>query len=105
MRLQVVDSAIVQSFGEAQPLDLRSSNDETEHYLNDLNSELLTRLQSGGEAYVSNAMIHGKFTLRACIVNFRTSLKDAVALLSLVVRLGREVDQTLRPASLRTGRA
>ena len=86
------------------PLDLRSSNDETEHYLNDLNSELLTRLQSGGEAYVSNAMIHGKFTLRACIVNFRSSLKDALALLSLVVRLGREVDQTLRPASLRTGR-
>ena len=84
------------------PLDLRSPNDETERYLNDLNSELLTRLQSSGEAYVSNAMVHGEFTLRACIVNFRTSLEDVLALLPLVVRLGREVDKALRPASLRT---
>ena len=46
-----------------------------EGYLNDLNRELLTRLQQGGEAYLSNAVIGGKYALRACIVNFRTTLR------------------------------
>src|ERR1017187_2886363 len=87
------------------PSDLRNRSDQTEHYLNDLNSELLTRLQSSGEAYVSNAMIDGRFALRACIVNFRTSLADVDALLPIVVRIGREVDRTLRPESLRIQRA
>ncbi len=87
------------------PSDLRSANDATERYLNDLNSELLTRLQSSGEAYVSNAMVHGKFALRACIVNFRTALEDVLALPPLVLRLGHEADQALRPANLQTAKA
>jgi aromatic-L-amino-acid decarboxylase len=45
-------------------------------------------------------VIHRKFALRACIVNFRTSLADVEALLPLVVRLGTELDSTLRPAAL-----
>ena len=48
--------------------------------------ELLTRLQNSDEAYLSNAVIDGKFALRACIVNFRTSGKDIEALPSLVIR-------------------
>jgi aromatic-L-amino-acid decarboxylase len=67
-----------------------------------LNRELLTRLQNSGEAYLSNAVIHGKFALRACIVNFRTSLEDLDALLPLIVRLGKEVDSALRPLGLRS---
>jgi glutamate/tyrosine decarboxylase-like PLP-dependent enzyme len=70
-------------------------------YLNELNHELLTRLQAGGEAYLSNAVIQGKFALRACIVNFRTGVSDVRALPPLVVRIGREVDATLRPEALR----
>jgi glutamate/tyrosine decarboxylase-like PLP-dependent enzyme len=79
------------------PQDLREGEAESAEYLNDLNRELLTRLQAGGEAYVSNAVIGGKFALRVCIVNFRTSSEDIEALLPLVVRLGREVDGVLRP--------
>lgn len=79
------------------PLDLDSSDEQVEHYLDELNRELLTRLQNSGEAYLSNAVIHGKFVLRACIVNFRTSLADVEALLPLVVRMGSEVDSALRP--------
>jgi hypothetical protein len=49
-------------------------------------------LQQGGEAYLSNAVIGGKYALRACIVNFRTTLEDVEAVAELVVRIGREVD-------------
>lgn len=83
------------------PRDLQSGDGQTEEYLNRLNLELLTRLQNGGEAYVSNAVINGKFVLRACIVNFRTSLEDIEALPGIVLRIGRGVDQELRPEELR----
>jgi aromatic-L-amino-acid/L-tryptophan decarboxylase len=83
------------------PGDLKPG-EATAEYLDQLNRELLTRLQNGGEAYLSNAVIHGKFALRACIVNFRTSASDIHALPPLVVRIGREVDAGLRPQSQRT---
>jgi aromatic-L-amino-acid/L-tryptophan decarboxylase len=79
------------------PRDLESDSGKSEEYLNQLNTELLTRLQNSGEAYISNAVIDGKFALRACIVNFRTSLEDIAALPEIVLRIGREVDAELRP--------
>ena len=78
------------------PVDLKSGSEKTEKYLNLLNKELLTRLQNSKEAYVSNAVIDGRFAMRACIVNFRTSIEDVKALPDLVVRLGREVNGILR---------
>lgn len=82
------------------PIDLDRTNSKVAEYLNDLNRELLTRLQQGGEAYLSNAIVDGKYALRACIVNFRTTLADIEALLPLVIRLGKEADAAIRPASL-----
>src|SRR5690606_27793087 len=67
-----------------------------EAHLNRLNTELVLRLQASGEAFVSNAVIDGRYALRACIVNFRTQRSDVEALPELVLRLGREVDQELR---------
>jgi glutamate/tyrosine decarboxylase-like PLP-dependent enzyme len=86
------------------PSDLKNSCDDVENYLNRLNSEVLTRLQGSGEAYVSNAVIGGKFVLRACIVNFRTSLEDIHALPAIVARIGREVDSEIRPGELKADR-
>jgi aromatic-L-amino-acid decarboxylase len=83
------------------PTDLDSGGEDAGRYLDDLNRELLTRLQSSGEAYLSNAVVNGKFALRVCIVNFRTSLADIEALLPLVVRIGQKADLELRPESLR----
>ena len=67
-----------------------------EAYLNHLNEELLNRLQKGGEVFVSNAVVDGKYLLRACIVNFRTSLSDIEALAEIVVREGRTLDSEMR---------
>jgi aromatic-L-amino-acid/L-tryptophan decarboxylase len=82
------------------PPDLQAGGKSAEHYLDQLNLELLTRLQNSGEAYLSNAVVWGKFALRVCIVNFRTSMADIEALLPLVVSLGGELDAQLRPGKL-----
>jgi aromatic-L-amino-acid/L-tryptophan decarboxylase len=84
------------------PTDLISDDEKAANYLDKLNLELLTRLQAGGEAYLSNAVVHGRFALRACIVNFRTSLADIEALLPIVVRIGKALDLELRPHNLQT---
>jgi len=82
------------------PPDLRDSAEKVEDYLELLNRELLIRIQSSGEAYLSNAVIDGKFLLRACIVNFRTSSADVMVLVPLVVRFGQELDAALRAEHL-----
>lgn len=38
----------------------------------------------------------GRFALRECVVNFRTSLADIESLPPLLARVGREADQALR---------
>lgn len=75
------------------PTDVRerAGADQTEAYLDRLNTEILTKIESGGEAFLSNAVVNGKFALRACIVNFRTSLEDIEALPGIVARIGKQV--------------
>ena len=82
------------------PTDLTPGEANVEAYLNQLNTELLTRLQNCGEAYLSHAVIDERFVLRVCIVNFRTKLVDIEALPDIITRIGREVDTTKRPAEL-----
>jgi len=76
----------------------RVGGDDVEGYLDRLNREILARLQNGGEAFVSNAIIDGRFLLRACVVNFRTTIDDIEALMQIVVRLGREAHRDLARA-------
>lgn len=83
------------------PPDLAAGQAETEEYLNALNEELLTDLQNGGEAFVSNAVIGDTYLLRACIVNFRTSLEDIEALPDIVAGIGSKVDAALRSEHLK----
>jgi hypothetical protein len=71
------------------------SPEARETYLNALNTELLTRLQTGGAVYLSNAVIGDRFMLRACIVNFRTSAADVDAVPEIVARAGRLVHEEL----------
>src|SRR5580698_7150962 len=83
------------------PSDLTAGDEQVENYLDQLNNELLTRLQSSGEAYISNAVVRGRFALRVCIVNFRTTQADIEALPPLIVRIGEITDGELRSAGLR----
>jgi glutamate/tyrosine decarboxylase-like PLP-dependent enzyme len=81
------------------PADLRESvgSEATEAYLDRLNRDVLVAIERSGEAFVSSAVVRGRFMLRACIVNFHTSLDDIEALLPLVSKLGNEADAALRP--------
>ncbi|MEP6688391.1 MAG: aminotransferase class V-fold PLP-dependent enzyme [Gemmatimonadales bacterium] len=79
------------------PRDLRDAGAKAEDYLNGLNETLLARLKLGGEVFVTNAVVDGRFLLRACIVNFRTSDADVVQIPELVASVGRAVDAELRP--------
>jgi glutamate/tyrosine decarboxylase-like PLP-dependent enzyme len=84
------------------PADLsaRTAEPAVAEYLDELNRDLLGRIEASGELYVSNAVVAGRFLLRPCIVNFRTTLADVEAIPGIVVRLGREADAALRPAGL-----
>ena len=99
--LELVTQALSITTFRYVPTDLRAhiGEDTTERHLDALNRELLDRLQRGGEAFVSNAVINGRYVLRACIVNFHTARADVDAIPEIVVRLGRAVDAELRGAS------
>lgn len=73
------------------PTALAGKGPSAEKELNELNEALLARLNSGGEAYLSNAVVRERFLLRACVCNFRTSLADIEALPGIVLRLGKEL--------------
>jgi aromatic-L-amino-acid/L-tryptophan decarboxylase len=67
--------------GERERLNLR---------LDELNARVMRRVQRGGEAYLSNAMLRGRFALRASITNFRTTRRDVDLTLEAVRRGGND---------------
>ena len=70
--------------------------DKNETYLNTLNEALLDELQQAGKVFLSNAIVHHKYCLRGCIVNFRTSKKDIEEIIEIIVREGKRMHQKLR---------
>jgi aromatic-L-amino-acid decarboxylase len=75
------------------PRELRAKlgQPDVEEALNNVNRDLLTRVERSGEAFLSNAVIGGKFALRACIVNFRTTDADIEALPGILGRVARQL--------------
>jgi glutamate/tyrosine decarboxylase-like PLP-dependent enzyme len=59
--------------------------------LDELNLRILQSVQRRGRVYLSNATIHGKFALRACIVNHRTTAADVDAVIDEVLLVGKEL--------------
>jgi len=70
-------------------------------YLGVLNQRLMTEIQMDGRASCSNAVLDGRFVLRACVVNYRTEASDVEALLDVAAELGARLDGELRPNDLR----
>ncbi|HVQ15067.1 MAG TPA: aminotransferase class V-fold PLP-dependent enzyme [Vicinamibacterales bacterium] len=99
--LQLVTQALSIATFRFVPTDLRSRVGETatEEYLNRINEALLDAIQRGGEAFVSNALVRGRYVLRACIVNFHTTRADVEAVPEIVVRTGRELDARMRASA------
>jgi aromatic-L-amino-acid/L-tryptophan decarboxylase len=57
----------------------RSATGEAQ--LNKLNERILAALQRAGSSYVSNTSINGRFALRGCVLNHRTTREDMQTLL------------------------
>jgi glutamate/tyrosine decarboxylase-like PLP-dependent enzyme len=59
--------------------------------LDALNKAIMERVQSEGEAFVTNTMIGGRFALRACVLHYGTTEADVAALVEIVRRAGAAV--------------
>lgn len=62
-----------------------------ERFIDDLNRRLLQAVVRKGKVFLSNATIHGKFSLRACLVNHRAKLSDVQMVVQEVLAAGREL--------------
>ncbi len=55
------------------------------------NTEIVRRLQEGGEFWVAHARIDGRVYIRPCVVNFRTRDADVLAFVDHVEQVGRSI--------------
>jgi aromatic-L-amino-acid decarboxylase len=73
--------------------DAAAARERTNARLDELNARLMQRVQRGGEAYLSNADLRGRFALRVSITNFRTTRRDIDITLEAVRRAAREAGE------------
>ena len=69
------------------PSALRGDEDR----LDRLNERLMTAVMGDGRVYCSNAVLNGRFCLRACIVNFRTEAEQLELLLEVATEHGERL--------------
>ncbi|HYP30036.1 MAG TPA: aminotransferase class I/II-fold pyridoxal phosphate-dependent enzyme [Blastocatellia bacterium] len=61
--------------------------EEINRQLDTLNKGIMVELQRDGSSYLSNALINGRFALRGCVINYRTTLQDIEVLLEDIRRV------------------
>jgi len=70
------------------PARLRNqSHKQIDHF----NERLLVALQRDGSSYLSNATLGGRFALRGCVLNYRTTLRDMEILLDDLRRVAKSL--------------
>jgi aromatic-L-amino-acid/L-tryptophan decarboxylase len=72
------------------PAQLRS---ESPQAIDAFNERLLIALQRDGSSYLSNATLGGRFALRGCVLNYRTTLRDMEILLDDLRRVARKINR------------
>ena len=60
--------------------------------INSFNEALLLKIQKEGKAFISNSILKGKFYLRICIVNHRTTYEHVESLPGIVIEAARGLD-------------
>lgn len=78
----------------------RVGEEATDRYLDELTDRVMFALQRSGRVLPSNAVVHGRNMVRACLISYRTEAEDVEALVELTVALGRDLDAELRPEAL-----
>lgn len=77
------------------PLDL-PHDDRTGRYLDELNEQIVYAVQRAGLVYPSNALVRGRYAIRACLISYRTEADHVEMLVDEVVRHGQRLDAELR---------
>src|SRR5213082_3029070 len=67
-----------------------TEREKIEEQLDDHNERLLLALQRDSSSYLSNARLHGRFSLRGCVMNYRTTLRDMEILLDDLRRVATQ---------------
>ena len=62
-----------------------------EEALDRLNERVMTAIQADGRSYCSNAVLDGRFCLRACVVNFRTEAEHMEELVAVAREHGERL--------------
>ena len=70
------------------PAQLR---DQPPEAIDAFNERLLVALQRDGSSYLSNTTLGGRFALRGCVLNYRTTLSDMEILLDDLRRVGKSL--------------
>src|SRR5499427_1063603 len=70
------------------PVQLRNQPAEA---IDAFNERLLVALQRDGSSYLSNAALGGRFALRGCVLNYRTTLRDMEILLDDLRRVAKSL--------------
>ena len=70
------------------PAQLRNQSPEA---IDAFNERLLVALQRDGSSYLSNATLGGRFALRGCVLNYRTTLRDMEILLDDLRRIAKSL--------------
>jgi len=70
------------------PAQLRNESPKT---IDAFNERLLVALQRDGSSYLSNATLGGRFALRGCVLNYRTTLRDIEILLDDLRRVAKSL--------------
>jgi len=79
------------------PPDL-AGDDSAGSYLDKLNEQVVYAVQRAGRAYPSNAVLDGRYAIRACLISYRTEAEHVEALVDDVVAHGRRLDREMRLA-------
>lgn len=69
----------------------RPLTDTEEAELDSFNERLMVALQADGSSYLSNARLRGRFALRGCVLNYRTTKEDMRTLLDDVRRVAAKI--------------
>src|SRR5215468_5680684 len=70
------------------PAQLRNKSPKV---IDAFNERLLVALQRDGSSYLSNATLGGRFALRGCVLNYRTTLRDMKILLDDLRRVAKSL--------------
>jgi len=65
--------------------------EEINRRLDALNERIMVELQRDGSSYLSNARVRGRFALRGCVINYRTTKQDMEILLDDTRRIAQKV--------------